>query len=74
MSKKRRIKMELIRDVLQILWAQGNLNKTELVYAANLNYDRASCILDWVMEHELVTVESGRYMLTEKGKDFTLIC
>ena len=66
--------MELIRDVLQILGAQGNMNKTELVYAVNLNYDRASCILDWVMEHELVTVESGRYMLTEKGKDFTLIC
>ena len=55
--------MEIVRDVLQILRARGALNKTEIIYAANLNYGRASCITNWLMEHELITVESGKYFM-----------
>ena len=65
--------MEIVRDVLQILRARGGLNKTELIYDANLNYGRASCILDWLIEHELVTVESGKYVITEKGEALTTV-
>ena len=66
--------MELMRDVLEIRKARDGLNKTELIYGANLNYGRASCIINWLIEHELVTVESGKYVITEKGETFTLIC
>jgi predicted transcriptional regulator len=73
MSKKRRIKMEIVRDVLDILKARGGLNKTEIVYGAYLNYERASCIINWLIEHELITVESGKYMITENGETFTAV-
>jgi predicted transcriptional regulator len=73
MSKKRRIKMEIVRDVLQILRARGALNKTELIYGANLNYERALCIINWLIEHELITVVSGKYMMTENGETFTAV-
>ena len=65
--------MEIVRDVLQILRARGALNKTEIVYGANLNYERASCIINWLIEHELITVESGKYMITENGAAFTAV-
>jgi predicted transcriptional regulator len=39
MSKKRRTKIEIIMDVLEILRARDGLNKTEIIYAALLNYD-----------------------------------
>ena len=60
-------------DVLEILRARGALNKTELIYDANLNYERASCILDWLIEHELVTVESGIYVITANGEALTAV-
>jgi len=66
--------MELMSDVLEILKARGGLNKTEIVCGANLNYERASCIINWRIEHELITAESGKSMITEKGEAFTLIC
>ena len=65
--------MEIVRDVLQILRAQGALNKTELIYDANLNYERASCIINWLIEHEMITVESGIYRITENGEAFTAV-
>ena len=66
--------MEIVRDVLEILRARGGLNKTEIIYGSYLNYERASSIINWLIEHELVTVESGKYVITEKGEAFTLIC
>ena len=66
--------MEIMRDVLEILNARGGLNKTEIVCGAYLNYERASCILNWLIEHELIAAESGKYVITEKGEVFTLIC
>ena len=65
--------MEMVRDVLQILRARGALNKTELIYAANLNYERASCVINWLIEHELITVESSRYRLTDNGAALTAV-
>ena len=65
--------MEIIIDVLEILRARGALNKTELIYGANLNYERASCIINWLIEHELVTVESGIYVITANGEAFTAV-
>jgi predicted transcriptional regulator len=65
--------MEIIIDVLKILRVRDGLNKTEIVYGANLNYKRASCIINWLIEHELVTVVSGKYEITEKGETFTAV-
>jgi predicted transcriptional regulator len=39
MSKKRRIKTEILIAVLEILRKAESLHKTELVYGVPLNYD-----------------------------------
>ena len=65
--------MKIVRDVLEILRARDGLNKTEIVYGAHLNYERASCIINWLIEHELVTVESGIYVITANGEAFTAV-
>lgn len=47
----------------------GGVKKTEIVYGANLNFERASRILKWLMEKELVKAELDRYEITEKGEE-----
>ena len=42
--------MELIRDVLEILKVRGGLNKTEVIYGAHINYERASCIINFLAD------------------------
>ena len=66
--------MKIVRDVLEILRARDGLNKTEIVYGAYLNYGRASCIINWLIEHELITEVSGKYVITANGETFTWIC
>jgi predicted transcriptional regulator len=62
MSKKRRTKMEIIREVLEILRARGGLNKTEIIYGAYLNYERASYIINWLIDKEDNKIQL-RYLL-----------
>ena len=69
MSKKRRTRIEIMRDVIEIMRKEGGVKKTEIVYGANLNFVRASRIIKWLIEKELVTVESDRYEITEKGEE-----
>lgn len=45
------------------------VKKTEIVYGANLNFERASRILKWLIEKGLVKVESDRYEITEEGEE-----
>ena len=70
MSKKRRTKIEIIRDILKILTKYGGgVKKTKIVYGANLNFDRASSVLNWLIEAELVVSVSDTYKITEKGEE-----
>ena len=70
MSKKRRTKIEIVRDILKILIKDDSgVKKTKIVYGANLNFDRASSVLNWLIEAELVASVSDTYKITEKGKE-----
>ena len=70
MSKKRRTQVEIIRDVLKIVRERATgVKKTEIVYGANLNFERASRILKWLIEKGLVKAKSDRYEITEKGEE-----
>ena len=70
MSKKRRTKIEIVRDILKILTKDdSSVKKTKIVYGANLNFDRASSVLNWLIEAELVESVSDTYKITEKGKE-----
>ncbi|MBC8521491.1 MAG: transcriptional regulator [Methanomicrobia archaeon] len=69
MSKKRRTKIEVIRDVLEIVRKSEEVKKTEIVYGANLNFERASGILKWLIAGGFIVSGSNRYKITEKGED-----
>ncbi|MHC1636235.1 MAG: winged helix-turn-helix domain-containing protein [Candidatus Methanospirareceae archaeon] len=68
MPKQRRTKIEIIGDILKETKVKGGVNKTKIVYGANLNFERASKILKWLIEKELVRMNSNKYEITEKGK------
>jgi len=69
MSKKRRTKIEVIRDVLEVVRKSEEVKKTEIVYGANLNFGRASGIIKWLIAGGLIVSGSNRYKITEKGED-----
>jgi len=70
MPKKRRTKIEIIKDILEVMEREGgSVNKTKIVYGANLNFKRATRVLNWLIEKGLVNVESDRYEITERGKE-----
>lgn len=69
MSSKRRTKIAIMMDVLKIVRSRESVKKTEIVYGANLNFERASGILKWLIEKDLVKAKSDRYEITEKGEE-----
>ena len=69
MSKNRRTRIEIIRDILELMEKDESVNKTAIVYGANLNFERASVILKWLMEQGLVESGSDTYTITERGEE-----
>jgi len=57
MSQKRRTKIEIIRDVLEIMRNRGSVKKTEIVYGANLNFGSASGILK--MANQIIAITNS---------------
>jgi predicted transcriptional regulator len=58
-----------MKDMLEVLSKGEEVNKTKIVYGANLNFERASRILNWLMEKGLVKSNSDTYKITEKGEE-----
>jgi predicted transcriptional regulator len=69
LSNKRRTRIEIMKDMLEVLSKGEEVNKTKIVYGANLNFERASRILNWLMEKGLVKSNSDTYKITEKGEE-----
>ena len=68
MSKNRRTKIEVIRDVLEVVRKGGEVKKTEIVYKANLNFGRTTTILKWLIDGGFIELEADRYKITERGE------
>jgi predicted transcriptional regulator len=67
--KERRDKLEIVADILFV--AKGGAKKTEIVYKANLNFNRIELYLPDLEEKGLIgTTAEGIYKTTEKGKEF----
>lgn len=64
----RRNSIDIIVDVLDI--AIAGVNKTSIVYKANLNFKLADKYLALLQKHGLIENESDKYKTTEKGKIF----
>jgi len=72
LSNKRRTRIEIMRDMLEVVReGEGGVNKTKIVYGANLNFERASRILNWLIERGLVRSNSDTYKITERGEEIS---
>lgn len=61
-----------MKDMLEVVReGEGGVNKTKIVYGANLNFERASRILDWLIERGWVRSNSDTYKITERGEEIS---
>jgi predicted transcriptional regulator len=69
---KRRDRLEVIKDVLKVADSPNGANKTRLVYMSNLNFNRLSVFLGFLLEKELLEKDEDEniYHITSKGREF----
>jgi predicted transcriptional regulator len=69
---KRRGRLEVIEDILKVADNPNGANKTRLVYMSNLNFNRLSSFLNFLLEKELLekNEDEKKYTLTIKGREF----
>lgn len=54
--------------MLEIIKESGEINKTGIVYGANLNFERASRIIKLLNQKGLIELGSNKYKITNNGK------
>jgi predicted transcriptional regulator len=69
---KRRGRLEVIEDILKVADTPNGANKTKLVYMSNLNFNRLTVFLNFLMEKDFIekNEDESRYIITSKGRDF----
>ena len=69
---KRRGRLEVIEDILKVADTPNGANKTKLVYMSNLNFNRLTVFLNFLLEKDFMekNEDESRYMITPKGRDF----
>jgi predicted transcriptional regulator len=69
---KRRDRFEVLRDILAVANNARGANKTRLVYMSNLNFNRLTEFLNFLMDKELIVKngDENTYIITEKGRTF----
>lgn len=75
MVEKKRGRMEIISDMLEIIREKGgNIKPTHLMYKANLSHKQMKVYLDDLMEKDLVKKEEikkeNRIVITQQGREF----
>ena len=69
---KRRDRLEVVKDILKVADNPRGANKTRLVYMSNLNFNRLSVFLVFLLEKELLekSEDENIYHITFKGREF----
>ena len=69
---KRRDRLDVIEDILKVADTPFGANKTKLVYMSNLNFNRLSAFLKFLLEKELLekSEDGNVYTITPKGRMF----
>jgi predicted transcriptional regulator len=69
---KRRGRLEVIEDILKVADTPNGANKTKLVYMSNLNFNRLTAFLGFLLEKDFIekNEDESRYTITPKGRDF----
>ncbi|HDH06803.1 MAG TPA: DUF4364 family protein [Thermoproteales archaeon] len=72
--KKRRSKLRILADILKVVESENGARITQILYGANLSYERLTKYLKELKEKGLLVEreENGvtRYYLTHKGMEF----
>ncbi len=68
-KKGPRIDIVVVGRILDALYYNGDMKKTQLYMASRLSYKRFSMYLDWLMERGLVEYEGEHVRLTKKGSE-----
>jgi len=72
--KKRRSKLRILADILKVVESENGARITQILYGANLSYERLTKYLKELKEKGLLVEreENGvtRYYLTQKGMEF----
>ena len=63
----RRSEIAIVVDILEAA-GDGGASKTGIVYAANLNFNRASRYLDMLQEKRLIEKSSNVFQITDSGR------
>jgi predicted transcriptional regulator len=66
--KKRRTKFEIMVDILSV--SRHGALKTQIVYRANLNYNRVDRYLKFLERNGLLEPAGSGYTTTKKGEEF----
>ena len=64
----RRSRIDIIIDIMDV--AKGGVNKTSIVYRANLNFRLANKYLGLLQKQGLIENRLDKYITTDKGKKF----
>jgi len=74
MRKARRSKIRIIADILRVIERENGAKLTQILYGANLSYERLTGYLNELKAKGLIKEKRGdegsRYYLTEKGFRF----
>ena len=65
----RRSEIAIVVDILKAAGECGT-NKTGIVYAANLNFNRAGRYLDMLQENHLIEKSSDVFQITDSGRTY----
>jgi len=71
--KPRRSKLKILVDILKVMYDEGETKITQILYGANLSYDRLVKYLEELESLGLIEKKNNhgsRYYLTKKGRDF----
>jgi predicted transcriptional regulator len=67
----RRSKIDILNDILNL--AKGNVNKTKILYSANLSYAQLTDYLDFLLDKGLLEKKdfpTRKFRTTQKGLEF----
>lgn len=71
---KKRTKLEVLKDILDILGKAREVKITHLVYKANLSNNSIKPYMNYLMENKLIELKNTkagkRYVITSKGQEF----
>jgi len=67
-SRRYRSRLDIMADVIKI--TMTGAKKTQIMFKANLSYKLLQIYMRALLEEGLISESNGRYVTTDRGKDF----